>query len=330
MINITNDEKRRGIIDALNLLKRTKDGPIYVQPGDDGDDGLPIPNSIKQQIIDIKDDETKNTKAYDEKTLSPEAIAKKLEAQAELDDPTKLQGISDEINSIADRRREFAKKKEAEAKARRDQLERIRPFDVFKNELYDAATSLEKPERNTVHSYKKINNKVGNTGLLRKATFKETERQEKKIPVFNVLVDRSGSMNGDKMAKTERALKFLYDEQDAGKLIVNEYWFGTKFGKKGDSVGGSTNEWCFGAFVDACIADKAENAIVFTDSDLSGETLDWYKRQDWTYYGVSYPPKTLTLPGVVFYVWLNGNSAKNLKQILKSEDPYNTREYELK
>lgn len=318
MIEINSSDRRYGILSALKLLKVAKERGLMALNGDGSNsksDGRIMPDDVTIKQID--NDPENNSEVYDDSNLSDEEREARATKLANMEDETwaddDLEAIRKEMNTKAD---ELAKAKAA-AQARQASLDSISSFDMFQSDLLDAAISQISPKKHRLSSYSKLNKTAGGTGLIRKGEY--TERDEP-IPVFDVFVDRSSSMTGhpSRVQAVERVLKFLYELQDRDKLIINEYWFADSFGKKGASryeIGGGNSCRVINDILHQIKTDNSQNVIIFTDSDMD--------------YADSYARSSIVIPGVAFFVWLNGSSSMCLRDIIKTTIPENSRMYSL-
>lgn len=135
-------------------------------------------------------------------------------------------------------------------------------------------------------TYTRFNRRYEGTDFVMKG-IKRYESEE--MPLVNVYFDRSGSWGEDKTKVGRQALATLDKYVRAGKLKVNIKYFNTKiFTEYTENGSGGTRGTPILADV---LADKPDNVIVMTDSDIT----------DCNEY--------VQVPGVVWYLFSGGRSS---------------------
>lgn len=284
-IEVTSNEGKKGMVDALNTIKKIKTRGINVHTGNVKKGPLKLPQNVEGVNI-VDNDEKNSSEVYDTTHLTPEEQKLRAEKLKSLNDDGKIADDIEEVTREINRRQDAIKKAQEEAEARKKSLEKAKSFDMFKSDLLDAVISQISPRKTKYDTYAKMNKTTGNTGLIRQGVDRHADEL---LPTFCVFLDRSGSMSGSKMKAAESAIKFLYDLQDEGKLIIDEWWAADDFGPKGTSVGWGNSEKAIYACVKKVKEKNYQNVIFFTDSD-------------WEYPASKASAPSVKVPGIVYFV----------------------------
>jgi len=273
------------LIEELNVYIDDDTGDEYVF---DGSTLVKIKVGNKQigdkgsEEIRAKEEAERNEEAKKggviEDAEETEARIKRL--QSALDNPEIAKEITRESDDHIAQQKAKKELKEQEKKLREFRNDPIIQFEGSLNHFI--RKELKMVEEQT---YSRLNKKYDGTGLIRKG-IKRYESEE--VPVINVYFDRSGSWGEDKTKIGRQALATLDKYVRMKKIKVNIKYFNDKvFTEFIPNGRGGT----YGSPILAdVLAEKPDNVIVMTDSDIS----------DCKEY--------VQVPGVVWYLFKGGRS----------------------
>lgn len=174
-------------------------------------------------------------------------------------------------------------------------------FQEFLNSLYRAIALQVQTNEVQDDTWSAINRRYSGTGVLKQGQ-RKNDLPDKKIPVIDFYFDQSGSWGEDDLEVGRKAVSTLADMDEKGQIKLNIFYFADEVSST--PTRGGTSGW--NEIVKNVIATQATNVVVMTDSDMQG----WWEPQN-------KPPLKYTVPGYVWYLWRDGESAPRLPQDLK-------------
>jgi len=174
-------------------------------------------------------------------------------------------------------------------------------FQEFLNSLYRAIALQVHTNEVQDDTWSAINRRYSGTGVLKQGQ-RKNDLPDRKIPVIDFYFDQSGSWGEDDLEVGRKAVSILADMDEKGQIKLNIFYFADDVSST--PTKGGTSGW--NEIVKNVIATQATNVVVMTDSDMQG----WWEPQN-------KPPLKYTVPGYVWYLWRDGESAPRLPQDLK-------------
>lgn len=174
-------------------------------------------------------------------------------------------------------------------------------FNEFLTSLYRAIALQVQTEEAPDDSWGALNRRYAGTSILRPGS-KLDELPEKKIPVIDFYFDCSGSWTDTDLEVGKRAVAAIAELEKRGQIKINIYYFANNVHDNPADARreGGTSAW--NEIVKNVIATQATNVIIMTDGDMES----WYVGS----------PLSYTVPGYVWYLWKNGDSAPRLPKDL--------------
>jgi hypothetical protein len=129
---------------------------------------------------------------------------------------------------------------------------------------------------------------------------------KKSVPVIGIYFDQSGSWGTDEIKKGIKAIACLHQFEKQKKLKIKLFFFANHLHDNPEdcrSEGGTSGFPEVLAHINNP-ANKIQNAIIITDSDIEGQTK-WDKQP------------TVSVPGAVWYLWKNGSRSRTAPKHLK-------------
>ena len=174
-------------------------------------------------------------------------------------------------------------------------------FQEFLNSLYRAIALQVQTNEVQDDTWSAINRRYSGTGVLKQGQ-RKNDLPDRKIPVIDFYFDQSGSWSSDDIKVGMKAVSALADMDEKGQIKLNVFYFADEVSSTPTS--GGTSGW--NEIVKNVIVTQATNVVIMTDSDMQG----WWSPQN-------KPPLKYTVPGYVWYLWRDGESAPRLPQDLK-------------
>ena len=206
-----------------------------------------------------------------------------------------------DVENSRDAAKELHAKKARERETNR--YKNFRPLDDFAFDIYAAVKDQVEMIEQEYQSYDEINpDYVGLPAIMKADVVRELPNEA--IPIINVYFDCSGSWDDSDIKLGERALASLKTFEDQGEIKLNILYFSEHVHRtKADARSeGSTSAWK--EILDNIEATKANNVVIMTDSDMSWQAVN---------------NRGITVPGYVWWLWKNGDSAENCVKKLVGE-----------
>lgn len=303
MIDLTDDESKRGALDALKVLLASKVSPLRVE-GEENE--LKMPKNVQQIEDDVEDEEAEENDSQDDGNENQEenssdssdedpqdqkgpdrldALDKnntENETQEDRAERIRNELLDDADEILADIKKDTETRKvKAAQKAHADELARLKQkakakadntilnIADFEQDLVKAIKDQLKMARNAEDTYQKPNATYAGTRYVMPGQ-KVFEKKQK--PVINIYFDVSGSISDEALDRAVRALSQL-------DLLVKKKLVDFKIYYFADNVTPNRNEaaGCTGAFPEILAhlkATRANNAIIITDDDFDRQS-DW-------------------------------------------------------
>ena len=292
MIDLTNEECKKGAEAALSLILQSRHRKLRVRKGENDNKGkLNMPKNVETPEDDFGKPETSEDREKRLQKIDDELTG---EQGQELVDQ-----IRQETQIKKDR---LEQETQAKLKAQKDALDKINKrkgkktdtledISMFKNELMRCIGDQMKVSRRQADTFMKPNATYAGTKLMAPKTV-NVERFEK--PIINVYFDKSGSVDEDTLQKAVDALKQLDIFRKRKMCDYHIFFFAETVSDNPNDVGGGTT--AFPEILAHIKKTKANNAIIITDDDFNGQT-DF---------------KTITpmdLKGCVWWFWDRGQRA---------------------
>lgn len=300
---------------ALESAKAKKVAPALIKELEKSIEALEsLVEAAQKNLADISDEEFNQMinrvldaiSAVDDKELTfstdKDRELKAQEIKADLGSRETQQELSDEDIAAIRAETQAVKAREKETQQyRRPAPSSFKGFKEFLNSLYRAVALQVQTNEVQDDTWSAINRRYSGTGVLRQGQ-RKNELPDKKIPIIDFYFDQSGSWDESDLEVGRKAVSTLADMDEKGQIKLNIFYFADDVSST--PIRGSTSGW--NKIVKNVIATQATNVVVMTDSDMQ----DWWSPQD-------KPPLKYTVPGYVWYLWRDGQSAPRLPQDLK-------------
>ena len=272
--------------------------------------------AIQKNLKDISDDEFNllinrvfdAISAVGDKELTftsdEERQLKAQEIKTDLGSRETQQALSDEDIAAIRAETQAVKAREKEtAQYKKPSRGSFKGFQEFLNSLYRAIALQVQTNEINDDTWSAINRRYSGTGVLKQGQ-RKNDLPDKKIPILDFYFDQSGSWSEQDIAVGKKAVESLVDMEEKGQIKINIYYFSNHVFNDADSARdeGGTRAW--NEIVKNVIATQATNVIIMTDSDME----NWWEGPEALKY---------TVPGYVWYLWRNGESAPRLPRDLK-------------
>lgn len=174
-------------------------------------------------------------------------------------------------------------------------------FREFLNSLYRAIALQVQTNEVQDDTWSALNKRYSGTGVLKQGQ-RKNDLPDRKIPVIDFYFDQSGSWGEEDLEVGKKAVSILADMDEKGQIKLNIFYFADNVSST--PTRGGTSGW--NEIVKNVIATQATNVVIMTDGDMQS----WWEPQN-------KPPLKYTVPGYVWYLWRDGESAPRLPQDLK-------------
>lgn len=323
MLDLKNENVKKGAVDALNIILISRKRKIRVNTAQDDNqkkDDIPelkLPKNSEVISEDNDGEMGENEPKDDNERESDE------ERQGRIDRLNRLANNAEEIenelaNIALDKNEREEKIARASKEAARKAAEKsgrsingIQDFSQFERDLSRAmkkqTTETSKPE----DTYSKVNPTYAKSDLLMPG---RGYAERRTIPIINVYWDESGSLRPNEIKQGRNALSKLLKLEQRKKIKVKNYWFADNVVNSPEDAYGGTG--AFPSILEHIQATKATNVIIFTDSDFNYQTK---------FNSIS----PIKINGCVWWIWAGGiadRAVPYIKPRLKS----NVFEYRLR
>jgi hypothetical protein len=300
-VDLTNAESKKGALDALKIILRSRKQPIKVKSGGGGGSGGPQLQSPKN--IEVEPDGPGEPGDPGEETET-----EKQNRIARINDPTDVeQDIEDIKQDTAIRNAEQARKN-AKRNAVDDLVNGVAggtlgDFASFSADLFKAISSQVRQAKHKSDTYRRPNASYAGTPYLLPG---KDYLDKKSVPIIAVYFDQSASWGAAEIKKGIEAIACLHQFEKQKKLKIKLFFFADHLH---DNPEDCRSEGGTGGFPEVLAhinnpANKIQNAIILTDSDIQGQT-NWSNQP------------TVSVPGCVWYLWKRGHRSKTAPKHLK-------------
>ena len=341
-VDLTNAESKQGALDALKIILRSRKQPIKVTPGPGGGNGpqLQPPKNIEIEKgpkgnpgdppdtppdnppdkpngnpppkgpkgpQQPPDGPTGGGDGGDEKDRE-ETPQERADRIARINDPTDIASdLADIQQDTALRNAEIARKN-AKRNAVDDLVNgvsggNLSDFASFSADLFKAISSQVRQAKHKSDTYRRPNPSYAGTDYLMPG---RDYLDKKQVPVIGVYFDQSGSWGAADIKRGIEAIACLAQFEKQRKLKIKLFFFADHLH---DNPAACKREGGTHGFPEVLAhinnpANKIQNAIILTDSDVQGQT-NWANQPN------------VAVPGCVWYLWKYGSRSKNAPKHLK-------------
>lgn len=302
-VDLTNVESKQGALDALKMILKSRQTPIKVKGGNGGAGG---PQLQPPKNIEVEPDEPgEGGDPGDTPEETPEEKAKRV---AKINDP---EGIEKDIEDIkldtelrnAEQARKNAKKNAVDDLVNGVAGGSLNDFADFSADLFKAISSQVRQAKHKSDTYRRPNASYAGTDYLMPG---RDYLDKKQVPVIGVYFDQSGSWGAAEIKKGVEAIACLHQFERQKKLKIKLFFFADHLH---DDPDGCRREGGTHGFPEVLAhinnpANKIQNAIILTDSDVQHQTR-WDKQP------------MVSVPGCVWFLWKHGRRSKNATRHLK-------------
>ena len=298
-VDLTNSESKQGALDALKTILKSRKQPIKVKggPGDGNGPQLTPPKNIEV--------EPDGGDPGDPTNETPEQKAQRI---ARINDPDGIEQDIEDIKTDTELRNAEKARKDAKKNAVDDLVNGVSggslgDFASFSADLFKAISSQVRQAKHKSDTYRRPNASYAGTDYLLPGKDYLDKRQ---VPVIAVYFDQSPSWGASDIKKGIEAIACLNQFQKQKKLKIKLFFFANHLYDNPEDCRG---EGGTGGFPEVLAhinnpANKIQNVIVLTDSDIQGQTK--WDRQP-----------TVSVPGCVWFLWKNGSRSKTAPKHLK-------------
>lgn len=317
-VDLTIADSAKGAIDALKIILKSRQQPIKVKGGSGGGGGpqLQPPKNIEVEPDGPGEngDKPENEDPNAPKPNGPvapgdpgETPQEKADRIARINDPTDVEQDIEDIKQDTDLRNAELARKQAKRNAVDDLVNGVsggslNDFASFSADLFKAISSQVRQAKHKSDTYRRPNASYAGTPYLLPG---KDYLDKKSIPVIGVYFDQSGSWGQAEIKKGIEAIACLHQFEKQKKLKIKLLFFDDHLYDAPEKCrNGGT-----GGFPEVLAhinnpANKIQNVIVLTDSDIQGQTR--WDRQP-----------TVSVPGCVWFLWKNGSRSRNAPKHLK-------------
>lgn len=318
-VDLTNAESAKGAIDALKIILKSRQQPIKVKggPGAGGGPQLQPPKNIEVEPTepgdtpgDEPEDPNKPTKPTGpvEPGDPGETPQEKADRIARITDPSEIEQDIEDIKQDTELRNADHARKQAKRGAVSDLVNGVSggslgDFASFSADLFKAVATQVRQAKHKSDTYRRPNASYAGTPYLLPG---KDYLDKKTVPVIGVYFDQSGSWGQAEIKKGIEAIACLHQFEKQKKLKIKLLFFANHLHDNPEacqSEGGTSGFPEVLAHINNP-ANKIQNVIVLTDSDIQGQTR--WDRQP-----------TVTVPGCVWFLWKNGSRSRNAPKYLK-------------
>lgn len=241
-------------------------------------------------------------------TSDEERELKAQEIKADLGSRETQQALSDEDIAAIRAETQAVKAREKEIQQYKQPARNsFKGFQEFLNSLYRAIALQVNTNEVQDDTWSAINRRYSGTAVLKQGQ-RKNDLPDRMVPIIDFYFDQSGSWDENDILAGKKAVEALVDMEEKGQIKINIYYFSNHVFNDAQSARneGGTRAW--NEIVKNVITTKATNVVIMTDSDME----DWWEGQS---YGK--PALKYIVPGYVWYLWRNGESAPRLPRDLK-------------
>lgn len=301
-VDLTNSESKQGALDALKTILKSRQQPIKVRGGPGGGNG---PQLTPPKNIEIEPEGGDPGDPGDPTKETPEQKAQRI---ARINDPDGIEQDIEDIKTDTELRNAEQARKNAKKNAVDDLINGVNggslgDFASFSADLFKAISTQVKQAKHKSDTYRRPNASYAGTPYLLPG---KDYLDKKQVPVIAVYFDQSGSWGAAEIQRGIEAIACLYQFQKQKKLKIKLFFFANHLHDNPEdckSEGGTAGFPEVLAHINNP-ANKIQNAIILTDSDIQRQT-DWGKQP------------TVAVPGCVWFLWKRGSRSSNAPKHLK-------------
>lgn len=314
-IDLTNIESKQGALDALKMILKSRKQPIKVKPGGGGGGGpqLQPPKNIEMELDGPGDpgdqpEDPNGPKGPVEPGDPGETPEEKANRIARINDPAGIDQDIEDIKVDTEIRNAEIARKNAKRNAVGDLVNGVsggslNDFASFSADLFKAIASQVRQAKHKSDTYRRPNASYAGTDYLLPG---KDYLDKKSVPVIGVYFDQSASWGKTEIKKGIEAIACLHQFEKQKKLKIKLFFFANHLY---DNPEPCQHEGGTRGFPEVLAhinnpANKIQNAIILTDSDIQRQT-DWAKQP------------TVSVPGCVWFLWKSGSRSKNAPKHLK-------------
>lgn len=297
-IDLNVADTKQGALDALNTILKSRKQPIKVKGGGGGDG----PQLQPPKNIEVEPDEPGEGDGPGE---TPE---EKQDRLSRINNPEGVEQDIEDIKTDTALRNAEASRKNANKNAVDDLVNGVSggslaDFESFSADLFKAISSQVRQAKHKSDTYRRPNASYAGTDYLMPG---RDYLDKKQVPVIGVYFDQSGSWGAAEIKKGIEAIACLNQFQKQKKLKIKLFFFADHLH---DDPEPCQKEGGTHGFPEVLAhinnpANKIQNAIILTDSDVQGQS-NWSKAPE------------VTVPGCVWFLWKSGKRSKAAVQHLK-------------
>lgn len=299
-VDLTNQDSKQGALDALKIILKSRKQPIKVKGGNGGGGGGPQLQPPKN--IEIEPEGPVDPGDPGE---TPEQKANRI---ARINDPDGIDQDIQDIKTDTEIRNAEETRKRAKKSAVDDLVNGVAggslgDFASFSADLFKAISTQVKQAKHKSDTYRRPNASYAGTDYLLPG---KDYLDKKQVPVIAVYFDQSASWGAAEIQKGIEAIACLHQFQKQKKLKIKLFFFADHLHDDPDDCrreGGTSGFPEVLAHINNP-ANKIQNAIILTDSDIQGQTR-WGSQP------------VVSVPGCVWFLWKNGMRSTNAPKHLK-------------
>jgi hypothetical protein len=299
-VDLTNQDSKQGALDALKIILKSRKQPIKVKGGGGGGNGGPQLQPPKN--IEV---EPEGGDPGDPTEETPEQKAQRI---ARINDPEGIEQDIEDIKTDTELRNAEETRKRAKKSAVDDLVNGVAggnlgDFASFSADLFKAISTQVRQAKHKSDTYRRPNASYAGTPYLLPG---KDYLDKKQVPVIGVYFDQSASWGAAEIQKGIEAIACLHQFEKQKKLKIKLFFFANHLY---DSPEPCKREGGTGGFPEVLAhinnpANKIQNAIILTDSDIQGQT-HWNSQP------------SVAVPGCVWFLWKNGDRSRNAPKYLK-------------
>ena len=317
-VDLTNAESKQGALDALKIILKSRKQPIKVKSGAGGSNGpqLQPPKNIevdggeagKGGDDPAEEKENKPTDGPVEPGDPGETEQERAERIARINDPSEVEQDLDDIRTDTGIRNAETARKNAKRNAVDDLVNGVAggnlgDFSSFSADLFKAVATQVRQAKHKSDTYRRPNASYAGTDYLLPG---KDYLDKRTVPIIGVYFDQSGSWDASDIQKGIEAISCIHQFEKQKKLKIKLFFFANHLHDTPDPCkqeGGTRGFPEVLAHINNP-ANKIQNAIILTDSDIQGQT-DWSKQP------------SVSIPGCVWFLWKHGSRSKSAPKHLK-------------
>ena len=302
-VDLTNIESKQGALDALKMILKSRKQPIKVKGGGGGGGG---PQLQPPKNIEVESDGPVEPGDPGDKSETPEEKAQRI---ARINDPDGIEQDIEDIKTDTELRNAEQARKNAKRNAVDDLVNGVaggslNDFSSFSADLFKAISTQVKQAKHKSDTYRRPNPSYAGTDYMMPG---RDYLDKKQVPVIGVYFDQSGSWGQAEIKKGIEAIACLHQFERQKKLKIKLLFFADHLH---DNPEACQSEGGTHGFPEVLAhinnpANKIQNVIILTDSDVQGQTTHWDRQP------------MVTVPGCVWFLWKHGRRSKNATKHLK-------------